>query len=60
MTLAVRERPIVSCGSHQKFASLSDALYGGLLCLNNRVVVTADAASSYASAANAKDGGKHP
>ena len=58
--LAVRERSIVSSGSYQQFASLSDALYGGLLCLNNRVIVTADAASRYAGGANAKDGGKHP
>ena len=47
-------------GDYRQLASLSDALYGGLLWLNNRIVVTAGAASRYTSTANAKDGGKRP
>jgi hypothetical protein len=35
-------------------------LYGGLLRFDNRVIVTAGAASSYANGAYAEDGDKHP
>jgi hypothetical protein len=60
IALKVREGSIVASGACQQLAPLPNALYGGLLCLNNRIVITADATSGYASTADAKDGGKHP